>query len=104
MTPYTGNEEEEWITLTPPGVGWCYVRVSQSTNDPNAWGPESDYDLSVDITVGAALIVVAVDRLNTSHSPPGTYVTIDNGSPEYFINDTNCLTIGSLSLESIPFA
>lgn len=83
---------ETWPDL--PGGFYC-VRVTPL--DPAAWGLGSEYDISVSVPMGGGgLLVVVVDKLNGSHSPPGATVVVDGGAPQA-LNGSNSV---ALSLSS----
>ncbi len=66
--------------------------------DTNMWGFASDYDLRVWVPAGGgSLIVVALDKLNAGHPPPGAWVEIVGVGSQTFDPQAN-----SVSFPSIP--
>ncbi len=92
----SGAGESEMIILGPPPQdGWYYVEVSSF--DGELYGPDSDYELSVQVDVGADLIVIAIDKLNTSKSPPNAKAIIDNVRTQSF-GTANSIAVSGLSV------
>ncbi len=76
--------------------GFYYIRASASTNSPDAWGPDSDYEVRINSrTGGGLLLAVVVDKLNTSHSPVGATVLV-SGQASMALNGGTSVTYPSL--------
>jgi|GEM_PF-1145389 len=85
-----GNEEL-FVMDKPPYAGMYCVRVA--TADPEAWGVGSEYDLTVEVLIGGGhLIVVAVDKLNSTQPPPGAKLIVDNTTTQVFTGTSLALT------------
>ncbi len=75
--------------------GFYLLRISSA--DTNAWGIDSDYDVwIVSVTGNGQLIVVAVDKLNSTQSPPGTVASLNNTSNKAF-NGATTVTFQNLA-------
>ena len=70
------------------GDGLYYLKIWPAST--NQWGAGSEYCLELITPVGGGgLIVVAVDKLNTTQSPPGAQVTINGGMTSNFNGRTS---------------
>ena len=87
----TGEGIAEELTLDLSGewplpAGFYYVRVMTS-DDVNLWGAGSEYQLEISSAQGAgggALIVVAIDKLNSALPPTGARVLWDGTNAQAF--------------------
>ena len=80
----TGVTEE--IGLDPVEPGMYYVQASSV----DGWGVGSEYELEIRVDVGGGcLIVVAVDKLDPGHSPPGAVVIVDGTRTQAFNGATS---------------
>ncbi len=80
----------DFLTDTNLVEGFYLLRVSLSPDFPEAWGADSDYDVSIFVGVGGGdLIVIAVDKLNPTSSPPGAVAILNNTSNKAFSGKTS---------------
>ena len=85
-----GLDEEEYTWLDNPASGMYYVRVSSGNS--NAWGVSSEYTLKITIPEGSdKLVVIAVDSLNATRSPPDARAIVDGIQTQLFVDRTNCV-------------
>jgi hypothetical protein len=91
-----GEGETEWTLLDLASndlyeAGVYYICIRSA--DPAGWGLESEYDLEVYVETGSgALIIVAVDKLNSTQPPPGAKLIVDNTTTQVFTGTSLALS------------
>ena len=88
-----GAGDGEFTWLDGPQTGVYYVKVFST----NGWGDASSYTLKIWLEVGGGnLVVVAVDKLNPSQSPPGAVAVVDGGWTNVSFNGSTSVAIPGL--------
>ncbi|MFH0879055.1 MAG: hypothetical protein V2A34_05035 [Lentisphaerota bacterium] len=73
-----GSGVVEVATMNPPPESGLYY-VCVSNYDFTCDGPDSEYELLVEVTMGGGfLTVIAADKLDSQHAPAGAYVKVNN--------------------------
>lgn len=89
-----GATDGELAGLDFPRSGFCLVHVRQYPR--SLWTAEA-YELRIAApSAGEVLVVVAVDKLNSSHAPPGAVAILD-GSTRRSFGDANSVSFASIS-------